>query len=141
MCWLLEREADRRSLAIIVNSLSAKGLKKEDRQDLIPRLGTLYEQGISDRLSRAEDLSAITSIIDQHPILSYRFQHPENGLEQRLAAEEVDDCKVVFEFPANYAVYYAWTRLKEQEGRNIVWIGECVGMRRKEHVSEYIPLW
>lgn len=142
MSYLLSNEADRRCLAIAINSLSAHRLDKQDRFDLIPHFGMMFEQGIAYRLSRADDLSAIKAVIDQHPVLSQRF--PLDGtsqLEHILAAEEVQDCKTVFEFPSHHAVFYAWSRLKEQEARNVVWIGECIAQKQKDKVSEYIPLW
>lgn len=159
---LLGKEADRRSLAIAVNSLGASALSREQRQALLPRLGDLYEWGLVDRLARAEDLQAIKSVVDSHPGTASRFSPgleqllsmpavPEKTaltdiaqvptLEDLMASEEVDQCKSIFEHPANYAAFYSWAKLKEQEARNVVWIAECISQRQKSQIHEYIPLW
>lgn len=161
MAYLLEREAERRTLAIAINSLKAS-LTKDERFELFPQIGLVHQNGLSYKLSRAEDYQSVKAIIEQHPLLSARFsvgldrEHDRFDINQEedqsvnpfyskfeecLAVEEVEDCKSVFEFPANYAVFYAWVRLKEQEARNIVWISKCISQQRKDNASEYIPIW
>lgn len=148
MSWLLGEEADRRSLAIAVNVLNATGLPRAERSQLFPRMGELYAQGLTERLAQASDLASIRAIVDAHPLFSARFSRAldadaDDGrsLEDCMTAEEVEQCKSTFEHPANYAVFYAWCRLKEQECRNVCWIAECIAQKQRGNVHAYIPIW
>ena len=41
----------------------------------------------------------------------------------------------------HFGVFYAYVKLKEQEIRNLVWIGECILQRRKDQIGKYLPLF
>ena len=63
------------------------------------------------------------------------------SLEDRFFEQEVHLNKLTFMQQFNYAIYYAYVRLKEQEIRNIVWIAECVAQGQKDRINQYIPIF
>lgn len=62
-------------------------------------------------------------------------------MEEHFFDYEVSLCKDAFEQQFTFTVFYAWTRLKEQEIRNIIWIAECIGQGQKQNIHNYIPLF
>ena len=64
--------------------------------------------------------------------------YSERSLEEQLAEREVTMCKLAFAYHSTFTPLYAWTRLKEQELRNVRWIAECIAQKQKQHISHYI---
>lgn len=63
------------------------------------------------------------------------------SLEEHFFEREVQLCREAFEQQFNFAVFYAWARLKEQEIRNVIWIAECIGQGQRQNIHNYIPLY
>ncbi|EEA05835.1 vacuoloar ATP synthase subunit D, putative [Cryptosporidium muris RN66] len=63
------------------------------------------------------------------------------SLEDLLYAEIVSLCELAFEQQMNYGVFYAWTKLKEQEIRNITWIADMILMKRRDQVDAIVPIF
>lgn len=63
------------------------------------------------------------------------------SLEEHFFEHEIKLCRDVFEEQFTFAVFYAWSRMKEQEIRNIVWIAECIGQGQRQNIQNYIPLY
>ena len=106
-------------------------------------------------LAMAEDMTTFRNAL--HPCPEYRLLFPEEedskspiggiadpsayserSLEEQLAEREVTMCKLAFAYHSTFTPLYAWTRLKEQELRNVRWIAECIAQKQKQHISHYI---
>lgn len=62
-------------------------------------------------------------------------------MEEHFFEHEVSLCKEAFDHQFTFAIFYAWSRLKEQEIRNIVWIAECIGQNQRQNIHSYIPIF
>ena len=62
-------------------------------------------------------------------------------LNNTLNLEQVLLMKNAFMQQFHYGVFYAYTKLKEQECRNIVWISECVAQNHRAKIDSYIPIF
>lgn len=62
-------------------------------------------------------------------------------LEEHFFEFEVKLCKEAFDFQCTFAIFYAWSRLKEQEIRNLVWIAECISQGQKQNAQNFLPIF
>ena len=65
----------------------------------------------------------------------------DKTLEDMFYQHEVKLCKNAFLYHFQYGVYYAITKLREQESRNIIWIAECISQKQKSKIDNYIPIF
>jgi len=159
---ILAFEADRRTINITLNSFGTE-LSKEARARLFPTIGRLYPAG-NNALARADDLDTVRQACDGVPEYRAFFDpsgprstnapddthsldddDPESelaaSLERKFFEREVQLNKITFLQQFNYAVFYSYVKLKEQEIRSIAWIAECLAMKRKERIGEFVSLW
>lgn len=128
---LLAFEADRRVISITVNSFGT-GLTKEERARLFPAIGKLYPSG-NNALARADDVDQVKAVCDMVPEYKAFFDAPPgqeeaqlDHLEDKFSKEEVRINKILTIQQFNFSIFYAWTKLKEQEIRTLGWIAECI---------------
>lgn len=169
MAGLLSFEADRRILNVCINSLGLD-MAREAKLALLPKFGILWESGVAMKLTLAHDMNQIKNIIDTdcpiyHQILEVATRssyangkgkevilHPPyasdnaNGdsdrtMEEYFFEKEVSLCKDAMMYQFSFAPFYSFVKLKEQEGRNLVWIAECIAQRQKENIHHYIPIF
>ncbi|TIC69627.1 vacuolar ATP synthase subunit D [Wallemia mellicola] len=127
MTKLLAFEADRRAINITLNSFGTE-LTKEMRSKLYPEIGRLYPAG-TNVLARADDFDQVRAACESIPEYHQMFDgissnsadnDDNNSLEDRFFAHEVLLNKETFLQQFNYAPFYSYFKLKEQEVRNIV---------------------
>lgn len=86
------------------------------------------------------ELPKVGSAVGLGPATTGNFTEPRT-LEEHFFDYEVKLCKEAFEFQCNFAVFYAWSKLKEQEIRNLIWIAECIAQGQRQNAHNYIPIF
>ena len=62
-------------------------------------------------------------------------------LEDRFFVQEVHLNKQAFLQQFNYAVFYSYLRLKEQEIRTLTWIAECIAQNARDRIQDFITIF
>ncbi|PRT56678.1 V-type proton ATPase subunit d [Wickerhamiella sorbophila] len=142
MLRFLEFEADRRTINIAFNSIGTE-LSREERESLMPALGSLYPVATS-HLVRTDEPEQVRNIIETFgPIeLASLFDNSnQKSLEDHFYLREMELCRDAFTQQFTYATFYAWLRAAEQEVRNITWIAECIAQNQKTRINNYISVF
>jgi len=170
MSRILSFEADRRSINITINSFGAN-LGKERRAKLYPEVGRLYPEGnnMLARAEDVEQVrAACEGVLEYKQFFDGSAHHgssngnnntsstanllngddydgDSNGvaadLEDRFFQYEVHLNKQAFLQQFQYAVFYAYFKLKEQEIRSVTWIAECIAQENRERIHDFIPIF
>jgi V-type H+-transporting ATPase subunit d len=69
------------------------------------------------------------------------FGEEPRTLEEHFFDHEVDLCKEAFDHQFTFAIFYSWSRLKEQEIRNLIWIAECINQGQRQNIHNYISIF
>ncbi|KAI0754939.1 ATPase V0 complex subunit D, partial [Daedaleopsis nitida] len=159
---ILAFEADRRAINITINSFGTQ-LSKEQRAKLFPTIGRLFPEG-NNALARADDIDQVRQALE--PVAEYRAffdASPSAGrpngaessanllgdlseelgaaadLEDRFFVQEVHLNKLAFLQQFQYATFYGYIKLKEQEIRSLTWIAECIAQNARDRIHDFIP--
>ncbi|KAL7678383.1 hypothetical protein ACOME3_004611 [Neoechinorhynchus agilis] len=141
---ILGFEADRRCFIITINSLDTE-LPKETRMQLYPTCGELHHSGL-EKLCKCEDYEQIKELSSAFPRYYNLFEDSGNmigdkTIEDRFFEREVELNKNVFLSQFNFAIFFGYIKLKEQEIRNIIWITECIAQQHRARIDNYIPIF
>lgn len=150
MCGLLRARADRAAINITLNSfgtpLNDATMRETDRKRLYPSIGELYPAG-TELLSKVDDEAKLGQALSSYPQYNSIFEKflnssPEEfSIDDEFYKREVQMYELAFENQMHFGCIYAYVKLKEQEIRNLVWISECILQRRKDQISNFIPVF
>jgi V-type H+-transporting ATPase subunit d len=161
MHGILAFEADRRTINITINSFGTE-LSKEQRARLFPTIGNLFPAG-NNALAKADEVEQVRGVCDY--VAEYRHffdaaassgnRGATNGhagdedptaaiaatLEDRFFATEVHLNKMAFLQQFQYAVFFSYFKLKEQEIRSLTWIAECIAQDARDRIQDFITIF
>lgn len=160
MCNLLNARADRYAINITMNSfgttLNDSNMRENVRKNLYPSIGTLYPEG-TELLVRVDDDSKLIQVISNYPMYRNLFERystlattssslntsatDDFSIDNEFYKYEVKLYELAYESQMHFGVFYAYIKLKEQEIRNLVWISECILQKRKDQISNFIPIF
>merc|ERR1712110_986735 len=140
---LLEFEADRRALAITINSfgteLNEPTNRDSKRQDLYCSFGTLYPEATFGKFKDVQDLTTLAVALQPYTVFSDLWRKAQEGgksFTDLLYQHERNICVRAFESQSHFACFYAYTKLKQQEERNLKWILTCIEQGRDAKAKE-----
>lgn len=147
MTQLLFARADAIAINITLNSFGSSlndetGLS--DRALLYPSIGYLYPAGtkLLSEVRTEEGLVEALRVYKEYAAVLDKYITGESTVDDAFYAREVMLCELAFEGQFNYAPFYAYVRLKEQEIRNLVWACETIVQKQKSKMAQhYIPIF
>lgn len=144
---LLFARADAIAINITLNSFGSS-LNDEtglaDRAQLYPSIGHLYPAGtkLLSEVRTEEGLVEVLRPYKEYATVLDKYITGESTVDDAFYAREVMLCESAFEGQFNYAPFYSYVRLKEQEIRNLVWACETIVQKQKSKMAQhFIPIF
>jgi len=158
MGHMLKMEADYRVLLVTLNALNTSlstEQKLQDRNSLYPNFGYLYPEG-TNALKKAINETTLRHALDPPNYSKYlqlfdqvkQFYDAEasesvktagaQSIEDLIYAENVQMYEMAFEQQYHFGVFYAWVKLREQEIRNIRWVGDMIILNKKDEIDKTV---
>jgi len=135
---LLYFEADRRVLNIAVASLGTE-MSASDKISLFPKYGHLFPN-VHMELATCTTIDKIQAVLRTSASLCgylARLSTVDNAVFDKVLYEEEQKlCESIFTSDSGYAIFMAYTKLYEQELRNILWVAECLVQHQKGRIHE-----
>jgi V-type H+-transporting ATPase subunit d len=139
MTTLLNFEADRRAITITINSFNSalnEPFKRDDeRKSLYCSFGTLYPEATMFSFSKVSNMSQLADALKPYRTFANIYKQSQDGgksFTDLLYDEEVRLCRLAFDSQSHFACFYAWTKLRKQELRNMKWILDCIFQKRPQ---------
>lgn len=157
MGHMLKSEADFRVLNITLNSLNTSlgsQQRLSDRNQLYPSIGYLYPEG-TEKLCKAFNQATLRAALEPYNLYrdlydSVKSTYDHENKSKRTSTKSMEDMlfietsklyELAFEQQFHYGVFYAYTKLKEQEIRNLGWICNMIVMGKREFADDIIPVF
>jgi len=145
---LLEFEADRRAIQITINSFSSNLNGKEnqgsERRQLYCNFGQLYPKATWNDFNVVGSFAALGPALQSYPLYYDMWQKQNNGsatISDSLLLHEVKLMRQAFDGQSHFAVFYAYTKLKIQEERNLRHIFNCIDQKRDAKDIRWINIF
>jgi len=157
MGHLLRMEADYRVISVTMNAINTPlGSSQQlgDRNALYPNFGYLFPEG-ADKIRKAFNETTVRAALEPYGKYCAMFdlckdyygegdtaaKQKAKSIEDLLYVENVNMYELAFEEQYHYGVAYAWVKLREQEIRNLEWIGNMIVMGRRDQVENIVHIF
>jgi len=156
MGHLLKMEADFRVLLVTMNALNTplgSAQQKHDRDSLYPNFGYMFPEG-AQKIRGAFNETTVRAALDPYAQYVKLFDDCKDfyegggkkggatkSIEDLIYVQNVSMYELAFEQQYHYGVPYAWTKLREQEIRNIEWIANMIVLNRRDHIEDFVQIF
>jgi len=145
---LLEFEADKRAIAITLNSFMSN-LNDPDqrvtRKALYCNFGSLYPEATQKEFMTVGNMQQLAQKLEAYPVfreLLRRAQSESNtSFLDQLLMFEVKLNRAAFDGQSHFAAFYAYCKLKTQEERNLRHIFSCIFQKRDAKDIRWINIF
>lgn len=152
MSLMLEFRADKQAILTMLNSFETslnESFNIGTRQQLFCSFGSLYPEAI-DAFQRVNDEVGLERVLSKYAFWADCFreakQHQQefpgtlmaDAVQIELEKREVMLMEMAFEQQSHFGCFYAFSKLKEQEKKNIYWIAECITLNKNERAQDKI---
>lgn len=159
MSALLGARADSIAISIVVNSFDSELNKpdaatEEKRGYMFPNFGILYPHSTKSdspgTLYKAHNDLDVKTALESIEVFKHMYEEVERSSSDKTGGKSLEDLfyyrnvkmmEVSFMGQFHYGVFYSYFKLKEQEARNLCWIGECILQGQRDKIDKYIPMF
>jgi len=156
MGHMLKMEADYRVMLVTMNALNTplgSANQKHDRDALYPNFGYLFPEG-AQKIRAAFNETTVRAALDPYAQYVKLFDECKDfyegsgkkpgatkSIEDLVYVQNVSMYELAFEQQYHYGVIYAWTKLREQEIRNLEWIANMIVLNRRDHIEDFVQIF
>jgi len=145
---LLEFEADRRAISITLNSFNSNlndpSNRASERRSLYCNFGKLYPDATMYKFSTVSNPQQLAQALAPYKVYNDFVSKSDaelRSLPDDLFTYEVHLNRLAFDGQSNFAAFYAYIKLKQQEERNLRYILNCIDQKRDPKEIKWISVF